>query len=84
MTDAAPKLRGFLSYAHADHKMVDEMRDHLGCLSYEFGLTFWEDRSIHGGDLWKARLADEIDSANCFVLAITHNWLGSKFIRETE
>jgi tetratricopeptide (TPR) repeat protein len=52
------------------------------------GVEFWYDRDetagIRGGDIWRTRIFEEIDSADIAILLITQDFVISPFIRDEE
>lgn len=77
-------MKGFISYAHDDHAMLDRFRVHLAALGEPFGLTFWSDESLRAGHHWNPKILDAINQADAFLLPVSPSWIASKFIRDQE
>jgi len=51
---SAGKKLGFISYAHDDHALFEEFRQHLNIVSLAFpAVACQADPSVHGGQLWQ-------------------------------
>jgi len=77
-------MRGFISYAHDDHAMLDRFRVHLAALEEAFGLTFWSDESLRAGHHWNDTILDQINQSDVFLLLLSPSFIASPFIRDQE
>lgn len=77
-------MQGFVSYAHADMAMVEEVRKHLKNLGRNFEIAFWSDHGIRPGQHWDKEIRDAIDAADVFLLLCSANFLASDFIFDEE
>ncbi|PYQ58615.1 MAG: hypothetical protein DMF53_20120 [Acidobacteria bacterium] len=56
----------FLSYASADRKVAEKLRDELG----KAGIAVWSDTDIVAGERWRDRIEDAIRSASAILVLI--------------
>lgn len=77
-------IRGFISYAHNDHRALEVMCTYLTPLEKMFGINFWRDRDILAGDRWTSKIADAIDEATVHLLLITPYFIDSNYIVNKE
>ena len=70
-TIAASPVSIFISYRHVDHRVLDELRDHLGWLESSDQIRVFDDREILAGDDWAAHIKTELERAGIIVL-ISH------------
>jgi Leucine-rich repeat (LRR) protein len=75
---------GFICYSLADKAMCDEFRTHLSALEASYGIAFWADLSLRGGDTFDTIIKSQIATADLFLLLISENWFASNYIRNTE
>ena len=76
--------KGFICYAHADRTMFHEVRKQLAALETAFPITFWDDPSLRGGDLWDEVIKAEVAAADLFLLLFSPDWFSSTYIQRTE
>ncbi len=77
-------MRGFISYAHDDHRMFREFRGHLSAVELAFDIEFWADTSIQAGYRWDTTIQQAIDVAELFILLISPAFIASSFIYQHE
>lgn len=56
----------FLSYASANRKVAEKLREELG----KAGITVWADTGIASGERWRDRIEDAIRSASAILVLI--------------
>jgi len=81
------KVSVFISYAHKNKKLANELLDKLSELlapskRYEFDL--WIDKYINVGEKWQEQILSACDKADIGLLLISPAFLSSKFITEKE
>jgi hypothetical protein len=76
--------KGFISYAHDDHRALDEMCKHLKAIERAFNVDFWRDRRIRAGDYWTTKVKNAIDAAKIHLLLITPSFIERPYIMEQE
>jgi WD40 repeat protein len=82
-----PVLRYFVSYAHDDTKLKEDLLERLNrrfVLSTEFRFGGWQDGDILAGENWKAEIERAIERCHFGLLLISHEFLASRFISEEE
>ena len=60
--DSAP-LEVFISYAHEDEKLREELGKHLSLLQRNGVITAWHDRLIVPGQEWKGQIDAHLEKA---------------------
>src|SRR5207302_3779678 len=80
-------VRFFLSYAHADRKLVDSLLSELekqysGAARYEYEV--WSDGKILVGERWRTSIERAITECEFGLLLVSPAFLGSKFIQAKE
>src|SRR6266853_6779550 len=81
---AEKKSTVFISYSHKDEEWKDRLMSHLGVLSEQGLLSFWEDRQIGAGEDWYEKIQGAMNAASVAILLISANSLTSKFILREE
>ena len=77
-------MKGFISYAHEDHRLFGELRTHLKATERECGIQFWADYRITAGYDWTAAIADAIAAADVCLMLVSAQYIGSDYIYEKE
>lgn len=80
-------VRGFLSYAHDDHHLVDRLRHLLGPrLAIDRGAAFsvWWDAAILIGEHWERRIRQEMAAADFCLLLLSPAFLSRPFVTGVE
>ena len=77
-------LRVFVSYAHADEALHDEMSRHLSLLRRQGRFESWHDRKLLPGDAWRAQIDDRLANADVVILLVSADFLSSDFCFEQE
>jgi internalin A len=80
----APRLRVFISYAHSDHKYLENFRQNLAVLKNAGLIESWGDWEIRGGEDWDQTIRDELRQAEIVVLLLSTPFLASKYIQGQE
>lgn len=82
-TGAQP-VRIFISYRHADHRVLADLRDHLGWLENSRQVQVFDDRNILAGDDWDERIRVELEQAEIILLVITAKFMRSSYCTKIE
>ena len=77
-------MNGFISYAHADRKLLDEFLVHLSAVERAQDIDFWSDVRLTGGKRWGPEIQGRIDTADAVVLLLSPAFFASKYIWEHE
>lgn len=78
------KLKVFISYAHKDEDIKNELDNHLIGLKRSEKIEVWNDRKIIPGEEWDDTIIGELRAADIIILLISVNFLNSKYIWEKE
>ncbi|MDB6171955.1 MAG: Chaperone protein DnaK [Chthoniobacteraceae bacterium] len=82
---APPRLRLFVSYAHADERKLKlALSTHLTILGRRGYIQAWDDKQLVAGDEWKDRIIKELSEADIVLLIYSNQARASRFIQETE
>ena len=82
--DAQPGARIFVSYAHEDTDLKNELDKHLKVLRRSSKVQVWSDREIVAGELWDQSITSELQQANIILLLISVDFNVSDFIWDKE
>jgi hypothetical protein len=80
----APKLKVFVSYAHANYKLWDRLRTHLDILKNERLVSWWFDGKIRPGSEWDDAIRKELREADIIVLLLSNEFFASRYIKGVE
>jgi WD40 repeat protein len=85
--DGKPVLRFFVSHAHRDRKLKEDLLGRLATrfsCSTEFCFEGWEDGDILPGDNWRVEIERAIERCHFGLLLVSHEFLASPFITHEE
>ncbi len=77
-------LKGFVSYAHGDHRACAKFRTHLRAVERALDVDFWADKRIRAGDCWNTEIARRIAEADVHLLLMSPGFFASDFIFDRE
>ena len=77
-------LRGFVSYATADHEAVDRLLTLLQPVEKALGLVIWRHTGIAAGSQWDAEIMNAIGRADVFIVCMSPFFLASRYCYEVE
>jgi hypothetical protein len=80
----AKKLKIFISYAHKDEDIKNELDAHLIGLKKSDKIDVWNDRQCIAGEEWDEAIITELKAADIIILLISVSFLNSKYIWEKE
>ncbi len=78
------KLKIFLSYAHEDEAMKNELDKYLISLKRLGKVDVWSDQVIKAGDEWDAGIKKALHEADIILLLISVDFNNSNYIWEKE
>lgn len=78
------KLNIFLSYAHEDEAMKNQLDKNLIMLKRSDKINVWQDRQILAGSAWDETIAKELASAHIILLLISVDFNNSQYIWDKE
>lgn len=76
--------RIFISYAHEDEDLKNELDKHLKVLKRSSKVEVWSDRQIVAGQEWDESIMSELHDANIILLLISVDFNASDFIWDKE
>ncbi len=80
----APRLKVFVSYAHANYKLWDKLKTHLAILENERLVSCWFDGKIRPGSEWDDAIRRELKEADIVILLLSNEFFASKYIKGVE
>ncbi len=78
------KVKVFLSYAHEDEELRDELEEHLGSLKYSGLIESWYDREIAAGTDWEQEIDRHLGDADIILLLVSPHFLNSRYCYQNE
>lgn len=76
--------RIFISYAHADEGLRQELDKHLASLKHQGIVEVWHDRRISAGQNWKDEIDRNLESADIVLLLISSDFIASDYCYKKE
>jgi internalin A len=73
-------VRVFVSYAHEDDTLREELMTHLALLVRQGLIAPWQDRSIRPGDEWEREIDENLEAADVVLLLVSPDFLASDYI----
>lgn len=74
----------FISYAHSDRKLCQQLEKHLSNLKQQNVITSWYDGDISPGTEWKSQILDHLNRAQIILLLISVDFMASDFCYSIE
>ena len=74
----------FVSYAHEDRDLCDNLANHLSALRMRGYIELWRDGQIIPGQEWAPEINRRLNEADIILLLVTSSFLGSEFIGRVE
>jgi internalin A len=74
-----PQMKLFLSYSHLDEKFIQELRKELKLMERNGLIHPWSDHALTVGELWEARILQELSEADIIVCQLSRDFLASDF-----
>ncbi len=74
----------FVSYAHEDEDLQDELRKHLTSLEREGKIRAWHDRGIKAGEEWGGKIDFHLDASEIILLLISPDFMASNYCSAVE
>jgi len=78
------KINIFLSYAHEDDSLRNELMKHLKVLEREGLVNTWCDRNISAGTEWQKMIDTRLENADMILLLISPDFMHSDYCYSTE
>jgi len=77
-------LRIFISYAHADEDLRQELDRHLASLKHQGIIEIWHDRKIIAGQDWANEIDSNLQSSDIVLLLISSDFIASDYCYNKE
>ena len=77
-------VKVFISYAHGDGALKDELLKHLSSLKRQGVISVWHDRQIPAGDDWSQNIDENLESAEVILLLVSSDFVASDYCYEIE
>ena len=74
----------FISYAHKDERLRNELEKHLAILRRNGYITIWHDRRIAPGKVWGYEINTNLTKANIILLLISPDFMASDYCDSVE
>ena len=74
----------FLSYAHEDKELLEDLKTHLTALRRERLITLWSDQAIPPGAEWETQVREALAEADMILLLVSPNFIASEYIWNVE
>ena len=77
-------IRLFISYAHEDELLKNQLIKHLALLQNQGFVTEWHDRDISAGADWAYEINSHLNTAHVILLLVSADFLASKYCYSIE
>jgi formylglycine-generating enzyme required for sulfatase activity len=74
----------FISYAHKDEDLREELEKHLCLLKRQYFINVWHDRDISAGTDWKRAISTQLNTAQIILLLISPDFMASEYCYSDE
>ena len=74
----------FISYAHEDRVLKDELIKHLSNLQHQGLIKAWHDGNLIAGTAWEQKVIEHLHAAHLILLLISKDFMASDFCYSTE
>lgn len=74
----------FISYAHEDELMCEQLETHLSLLRRQGWIADWHDRQILAGQEWARAIDQHLETASIILLLISPDFLASDYCYDIE
>jgi TIR domain len=83
--DSPRPVRVFVSYSHLDRRYLKsgDLLDYLSGLKQD-GVEFWWDERIETGEIWDARIREQIASTDIALILVSQAFLNSRYCQDVE
>lgn len=77
-------VRVFISYAHADESLRQELDKHLASLKHQGIIETWHDRRIAAGQEWAVEIDENLRTSQVILLLASADFISSSYCYEKE
>jgi hypothetical protein len=84
MTTKRPAVSIFISYAHEDEALLEQLHRHLSSLSQPGRITTWHDRELVAGSDWAEGIDAQLERADIILLLVSADFINSRYCYHVE
>ena len=77
-------IKVFLSYAHEDRELCEQLEKHLSLLKRLGTISTWYDRAISAGSEWKHEIEKHLNTARIILLLVSPDFIASDYCYSVE
>jgi TIR domain-containing protein len=77
-------MQAFISYAHDDHRALENFSAHLKPVARAFKIDVWADKRISPGHHWNQKIRDAITASDIHILLMSNSFFCSDYIFDHE
>src|SRR5437879_5943159 len=74
----------FISYAHRDQGLRDQLETHLSLLKRQGFISTWHDRKIGAGQEWAGQIDTHLNTAHIILLLVSPDFIASNYCYDIE
>ncbi|MBV9123959.1 MAG: toll/interleukin-1 receptor domain-containing protein, partial [Planctomycetes bacterium] len=82
--EGPPPFKVFISYAHEDRLLCEQLKKQLGPLEHSVEITIWQDQEILPGGSWSKEINDHLDEADLILLLVSADFIASEYCWDKE
>lgn len=82
--NAREPVQIFISYAHEDQELLDELVRHLANLQRQGLIRNWHDHQITPGSEWRLQISDQLEHAQIVLLLVSADFIASDYCYDVE
>ena len=79
MTGRSSSPEMFVSYAHEDKDILENLEPHLALLVRQEKIRLWHDGEILAGADWEHEITQRLESADIILLLVSANFIASEY-----
>src|SRR6266516_1936823 len=84
MTTTGPAITVFISYAHEDEALLQQLHTHLSSLTRQGLIATWYDRQLVAGTDWAGEIDAHLEQASIILLLVSADFIASRYCYEVE
>jgi hypothetical protein len=84
MSKTSRTVEVFISYAHEDEELWNELSKHLSLLKRRSVISVWHDRQIGAGREWENEIDTHLNTAHIILLLFSADFLDSDYCHDVE
>ncbi len=84
MTTTGPAITVFISYAHEDETLLQQLHTHLSSLTRQGLIATWYDRQLVAGTDWAGEIDAHLEQASIILLLVSADFIASRYCYEVE